>query len=347
MPRPFLIFPHPEPRRERPRIHPVFLPFAGCPQRCVFCDQGAVTGQPGVRRGADHDLARRHDDLAADLARLAMTHAPPRELAFYGGTFTALPEPWPARFLGLAAEYRARGLVTRVRCSTRPDAVSPRLLADLKARGLDMVELGVQSFDDDALAASGRGHDGKAARWGARMVLNAGLALGIQLMPGLPGDRPGLFAKDVATAAALRPEAARLYPCQVLEGTPLAARWRAGEFRPWPLPRTRQELALGVGALWRAGVQVIRIGLAPEPGLAARVLAGPSHPSLGQMVRSLALYDHIRALAPGLGRAPRGLRYPQRSSGEIGGHSGELARAWERLGIGQPEPWKAGVFMLY
>lgn len=340
MTRKFLLFKHPEPRRERPRIHPVFLPFAGCPHRCLFCDQNSQTGQ-GAR-----PLAEVHKDLAAQLSRLVQTHAPAREIAFYGGTFTALPAPWPRRFLELAAEFRAKGLITRVRCSTRPDAVTSQGLLELSRLGLDMVELGIQSFDDDALAASGRGYTGRTAQWGCAMVKKAGLALGIQLLPGLPGDRPGIFRRDCDLTAKIRPEAARLYPCMVLEGTKLADMWRNGDYRPWNLPRARQELALGLGTLWRAGVSVIRIGLAPEPGMQGRTLAGAKHSSLGQMVRSMALYDHIRLMAARLGKAPRELRYPQRYSGEISGFGGELAPAYKRLGLTSVSGWEGRQFFL-
>lgn len=340
MTRDVLLFAHPEPPHERPRIHPVFLPFAGCPHRCLFCDQPAQTGT-GAR-----PLETIHAELEAQLSRLVLTHAPPREIGFFGGTFTSLPAPWPKRFLDLARSFRDKGLVTRIRCSTRPDAVTVNGLMQLKSLGLDMVELGVQSFHDLPLARSGRGYTGRTAQWGCTMVRKAGLALGIQLMPGLPGDEPGYFAHDVATTARIRPEAVRLYPCLVLEGTGLANEWRDGRYRPWSLERARQELSLALGTFWRAGVQVIRMGLAPEPGLAARILAGPHHPALGQMVRSLALFDHVRAMAHALNRAPRELRYPVRFSGEISGHSGELATRWERLGIERLEAWKGGAFLL-
>lgn len=139
-----LVFTHPEPTPHPTRVWPVFLPFAGCPYRCVFCAQDKQTGRDGVElekilHALEHDL---DDALAAGRG--------PYELAFYGGTFTALPEPWPQMFLGLAMRYRERGLVTHVRCSTRPDCVDDFSLSMLRAQGLDMVELGIQSFDDEA-----------------------------------------------------------------------------------------------------------------------------------------------------------------------------------------------------
>jgi len=322
-------FAHPEPPRPsaapRPRVFPVFLPLAGCPGRCLYCNQPAQTGQAPEPLGAVLERAR------AELSALAQ----PVELAFYGGTFTALPLPWQHRFLDLATELRDSGRVTRVRCSTRPDAVTPALLAELRARGLDLVELGVQSFQDRALAASGRGYGGALALAACRMVAEASLGLGVQLLPGMPGHGPDDLAGDVEVVASLpfeaRPEFVRLYPCLVLEGTGLAGLWRAGEFSPWPLPVAVEALAAALRVLWAAGVPTARLGLAEEPGLA--VLAGPRHPALGQMARARALFLHVRDLLAGLPAPVATLLVPARWQGEVLGQGNALAADYAALGL--------------
>jgi len=324
-------FPHPEPPRpahvSRPRIFPVFLPFAGCPQRCVFCDQSAQTGQ------APEPLEALHDRLQAQLSDTA--DAPAQELAFYGGTFTALPAPWPQRFLTLAGRFLATGRLSRVRCSTRPDAVDLGHLAELKALGLSLVELGVQSFDDAALAASQRGYDGQTARRACATVRKAGLGLGIQLMPGLPGHTRLAFQNDVALAAAFAPELARLYPCLVLAETPLAKAWRAGTYAPWPLDAAVDALAQALLTLWSAGVPAARIGLAEQAGLS--VLAGPRHPAMGQLARSRALLLHVRQRLAALPEPERAqarlLVLPRRLQGEALGQQNALAQEYAALGL--------------
>ncbi len=396
-------FPHPEPQQpaHKARILPVFLPFAGCPQRCVFCDQAAQTGQtpepldalyhrleallsqppavdasagsspvssshasPGSSLSAARNAASNVGlgapcgfldrspsatrnaapgaTLDADLGknpaqRSAESPQPAQELAFYGGTFTALPEPWPRRFMELAGRYLASGRLSRIRCSTRPDAVDPARLAELKALGLSLVELGVQSFDDTALSASQRGYDGQPARRACRAVGEAGLSLGIQLMPGLPGHTPAAFQADVAQTAAFAPELTRLYPCLVLAGTPLAERWRAGAYAPWGLEATVEQLALALPVLWAAGVPTARMGLAEQQGLA--VLAGPRHPALGQMARSVALLAVVRQRLAELARkdttqrSPTILALPRRLQGEALGHQNALAPHYAALGL--------------
>ena len=343
-------FTHPEPPREKTRILPVFLPYAGCPHRCSFCAQHLQTGEP---HRALADIFRR---LESELEALAppLLGSPPLEIAFYGGTFTALPGGWPERFLTLAARHKARGAIGRVRCSTRPDAVGARgtagagntatgsearnatdaaILDRLRGLGLDMVELGVQSFDDGALRASGRGYDGRAARAACDAVRAAGLELGVQLLPGLPGDRPGLFREDARITAAIAPNAARLYPCVVVEGTPLAADWRSGEYTPWDDDRAVEELGSALPVLWAAGVRVIRMGLAAEEKLDAAVLAGTRHPALGQAARARALLAVVAERVEWLGRTPKFLAAPRRYAGEIFGQRNELAPRYAALGL--------------
>jgi len=322
-----LRFRHPEPpvATPGPKIVPIFLPFAGCARRCLYCSQEYQTGQ---HAGSLEKLYAG----AADLLD-ALPPGQPRELAFFGGTFTALPGEWPERFLDLAQRYRKQARIARVRCSTRPDAVEARQLARLKAMGLDCVELGVQSFEDAALAASQRGYDGARAVGACELVRQAGLELVIQLLPGLPGQSRGGFRADIDRVVTLGPAAVRLYPCLVIEGSGLASRWREGRYRPWSLRTAVPALSLALLRLWPAGVRVIRTGLAPSTGLAGHILAGPAHPALGTMARSLALLVIVRAQLARLGRPARQLRLPRRYQGEIWGHCGALVQRYARLGL--------------
>ncbi len=322
----FRRFPHPAPRRAKPRILPVFTPRAGCAGTCIFCAQEHQTGRTGAARSG---LEASYAEMLRDLG--AIRPGQPVELAFYGGTFTALPEAWRARFLQAAADFRSRGLVSAVRCSTRPDACDPVLLARLKGMGLDTVELGVQSFDGAVLHLARRGHTGEDALKACEAARGAGLGLAIQLLPGLPGHTPEMFERDIALCVQAAPDMARLHPCLVLAGTGLEALWRRGEFTPWSLDATVDALSPAVLALWRSGIAVTRIGLAPEPSLDEAVLAGPRHPALGTMVRAGALLADIRqGLA---GRRAVSLAAPQRLSGEFWGHARSLAGDYAALGL--------------
>lgn len=329
---PTIIFPHPAPPRPATRLVPVFLPFAGCPGRCVYCAQPLATG---VAETPDL-LERAFAELCQRLEQAAVRGDGPCELGFFGGTFTALPGDWAERFLDLAAAFRGRGLIRAVRCSTRPDRADPAALTRFKGLGLDLVELGVQSFDPACLAASGRGYGQDQALAACAAVRAAGLGLGVQLLPGLPGmppDPDGPLARDLDAVLAIRPDAVRLYPCVVLPGTRLARDWAAGNFQPWSTAEAAELLGRALLALWSEGIPVIRVGLAPEPGLADQVLAGPWHPALGQMASSRALFAFIRGQMAGLGRRPRRLLVPWRRLSDILGHGREMLPAWEALGL--------------
>lgn len=278
---PSRVLPWPRSTRTRP-IVPVFLPFRGCPVRCIFCAQDVQTGLGGQSGGPTSSLARILGGAGERLRARAAHALPLAELAFYGGTFTAMPGKDQEACLEFAAEMLAQGLICAFRCSTRPDCVDARALARLRAAGCETVELGVQSFADAALAASRRGYGGATAVEACSRIKVAGLRLGVQLLPGMPGVSPAIFLADVARALEIGADMLRFYPCLVLEGTELARLWRDGGYRPWSLETTLEALACGWLAARAAGRPVIRMGLAPEPGPGPRRVGRTCGPGPGR-----------------------------------------------------------------
>jgi len=351
-----IIFSHPEATARAhcagaPDILPFFMPFAGCKTRCLYCAQNVQTGMAesaGSARVQAAELEEACVRLRDLLTERAERNAPAVELAFYGGTFTALPDGWPERFLAVVQPFMEAGSVLGVRCSTRPDAVSVPQLLRLKALGLRTVELGIQTFDNDVLARSLRGYDGETASAACRMVHEAGLALGIQLLPGLPGHTPEMLVGDMRLACALRPRTMRLYPCVVVRGTGLARLYERGEYAPWSLDTAADACASALRVAWRNGVRVIRIGVAQEPAFTENVLAGPYHPAFGSMVRGRALVPYILRRIEALGRAPRLLMAPQGVRGEFWGYRGECKPRYAAAGLDPSKVgwWGAQVFCL-
>ena len=309
-------------------VHPVFLPFSGCPMHCVYCAQDRQTG---TSLSPIPTLIGEHRKALSSLAPCAPGQT--RELAFYGGTFTALPADERRACLGLLDELRASGRITHARCSTRPDALSPGILEELEAHGIDLVELGIQSFDSAALAASRRGYDAEAAVQACRTVQEAGFGLGIQLLPGMPGSSPEVFIKDVEQALALRPSCLRFYPCLVPAGTVLARWLEEGRYRPWSLEDTVAVLGRALALAWEAGVPVIRLSVAPEPAFDAAVLAGPRHPALGALIQAEALLLSAGRAAERLGRPPLAILLPRACQGYMYGERGALKASWAGLGL--------------
>ena len=311
-------------------VHPVFLPFSGCPMHCVYCAQDRQTGTD-ISGGLAPILAETESAL---MALPPCSEGRSRELAFYGGTFTALPAEERRACLAMLDRLREAGRVTHARCSTRPDALSPAIFDELEAHGIDLIELGIQSFDSAALAASRRGYDGGTALRACRMVQEAGFELGIQLLPGMPGSSPEVFIKDAEQALALHPSCLRFYPCLVPAGTVLARWLEEGRYSPWSLEETVATLGRALARAWQEKVPVIRLSVAPEPAFDAAVLAGPRHPALGALIQAEALLVSVQDAMQKLGRTPQALLLPRSCQGFMYGERASLKHRWAALGLG-------------
>lgn len=322
------IFKHPEPEHAKTRIWPVFMPFMGCPTKCIYCSQDRQTG------AGTKTLSEIYQAIEQDIpAFFAERKRTPLELAFFGGTFTALPFEWQQRFVKLAGKFKKQGYLTKVRCSTRPDCIETQHLAQLREDGLDMIELGIQSFSAKVLRRSARNYSPETAIKACRTVRQSGIDLGIQLLPGLPGTERGDFQRDISRTIKLQPDAVRIYPCLTVKGTGLEKLYRAGKYTPWSLQRTEEELSPALLRLWMHKIHVIRIGVAHEDGFEKSIVAGPMHPALGQKIRSKALYLYLRSrLALCEGKIDR-IIVPQKYSGELWGHKASLKPLYHRINI--------------
>ncbi|HIJ86716.1 MAG TPA: radical SAM protein [Desulfuromonadales bacterium] len=273
---------------------PFFISHQGCPHTCVFCDQRTISGASGVLPASEDILAR------IELWR-ATSGSRPLEVAFFGGSFTALPKAIQAELLLPLQPLLNNGTLDSVRISTRPDYIDAGHVEWLSNRGVRTIELGVQSLDDTVLASSGRGHSAAASLNAIDCIKNNGVNVGAQLMPGLPGDTPVTSLHSLEQVIAAGADFLRIYPTVVLAGTELARRYGAGEFAPLSLERGISLCTLLLQRAMQADVPVIRIGLQADCGLDVdHVLAGCWHPSLGQLVRSKLYADLLcRYIPPG------------------------------------------------
>lgn len=279
----------------KPLIVPFFLAHRGCPHHCVFCDQVTISGSDGAYPTATEMLAR--------IALYRRTAQRSRvEVAFYGGTFTSLPADVQERLLLPLQPLIAAGEVAGVRVSTRPDAVDAGIAAFLRERGVRTVELGVQSMADEVLELAGRGHTAAAVDEACRVLQGADLRVGVQLMPGLPGDTPGRSLDSLSRLLALSPDFLRIYPTLVISGTRLEALYRQGAYVPLTIEAAVQLCKLMLHEALRAAVPVIRIGLQPTDELerAGTIVAGPHHPAFRQLVEAELCRDLLRSLIAGV-----------------------------------------------
>ena len=281
-------FPNPIPA---PFVIPVFIAHQGCPHQCLFCNQRNITGAPEGMAGA-HEV---EETIRTQLAWPRRHPEAPVQVAFYGGSFTGLSLERQRELLGAAQPFLASGQVQELRLSTRPDYVTHQVAGFLREQGVGIVELGAQSLDDGVLAASGRGHTAAQVQTAVAFLKEAGIRVGLQLMLGLPGDTTATALASARRAAALGPDMVRLYPCLVIEGSPLAELFRQGEYQPQSLSRA----VVLAGRLWSIfkaqGISVVRMGLQPSPSLEKTVLAGPYHPAFGELVLSRLFFNRVRA----------------------------------------------------
>ena len=280
-------------------VIPVFVPHLGCPHRCVFCDQRRISGSA---ESASAETVRQAIKAAAALPRSGAK----RQLAFYGGSFTAIPAAAQEELLGAAAEAIARGELDAIRLSTRPDAIDEETLARLRRYGVETVELGAQSMDDEVLRLSGRGHTAEDVVRAAGAVRTAGFRLILQMMTGLPDDSA---EKDIGTAKkliALQPDGVRIYPTVIVRDTALYEMWRAGRYREHTVEDAVAVCAQLVPLFEKAGVEIIRLGLNPTEQLSAgAAVAGAYHPALGELVRARVMRQKALRLLQGVERGSR------------------------------------------
>lgn len=302
-------------------IIPIFIPNYGCPHRCIFCDQRQTAGVRGPLPSGE--------EVRAEIRKgLTRVRAGKVQVAFYGGTFTALPLERQRDYLEAVRPFIEEGSVHSLRVSTRPDAIDPEVLRVLEEGKVETVELGAQSMDPEVLQRSGRGYGPEAVRKSAELLRERGFELGIQIMVGLPGDTPERFMGTVREVIALRPSFVRIYPTLVIRGTELEGWWRKGLYRPLSLEEAVELSALALREFEEAGIKVIRIGLQPNQDLEASVVAGPYHPAFGQLARARALRERAREALAGArgGRRVRILVNP-RDVGNLLGQGKENLRA--------------------
>ncbi len=303
---------------------PIFVPHLGCPHSCAFCNQWAVSG---AEKEASPEDVRETAEKYLSTVKSSVTRT---ELAFFGGSFTAVDPELQEALLRAAQPYIKSGKIHSIRLSTRPDCLTDEGLAMLKSYGTETVELGVQSFVNRILDAAGRDHTAEEAVRGCRMVKDAGLKLVIQLMPGLPLDTEETSMYSAETAAGLIPDGVRLYPTVVMNNTGLEKMYLNGSFTPLSLEEAVKRVKKMYLLFRAAGIPVIRMGLHPvKDEERSSIIAGPYHTSFGFLVKASAALDEMERLlqADGsLSGKKLHLLLPENSAGEYIGPGGDNIR---------------------
>jgi histone acetyltransferase (RNA polymerase elongator complex component) len=273
---------------QRPFIIPVFLPHAGCPHQCVFCNQTSITGTPRDILSMEKVEINIHEFLKykRDYHRFA-------QVAFYGGNFLGLDKDHIKGLLNVSIKFVKNKDIDSIRFSTRPDTIDTDRLDIIKDYPVSTIEIGAQSMDDRVLAEAKRGHLASDTQRAAALLKERHYETGIQMMVGLPGENEESSLSTGHRIEELAPDFVRIYPAVVLKDSLLAKWYRNGRYRPWSLERSVAQVKKLYLLFKNKGIRVIRMGLQAAEDLdsGAAILAGPYHPAFGHMVHSEIFLD--------------------------------------------------------
>ena len=275
---------------KRHYIIPIFISHIGCPHQCVFCNQDKIAKEV-EEEVTEKDVRKTLNEYLETIDHNNSTV----EVSFFGGTFTAIDVRKQKELLSVAKEYKDNGFIDKIRMSTRPDAINKYILSYLKEFKVDIIELGVQSLDDEVLKLAGRGHTAEDVEIASKLIKEFGFTLGHQIMPGLPGDS---FDKDIETvkkSIKMKPDICRIYPSLVIKDTPMEKMYERGEYKPYSL----EEAVYISKELYKlyidSKVNIIRIGLQPTENITwgKDLIDGPFHPSFRELVEGSIICEKI------------------------------------------------------
>ena len=258
----------------------IFVPHVGCPHKCAFCDQNAITGKQKLPH--KDDVERACLQALGQVDDIADT-----EIAFFGGSFTAIPRDYMLELLSAAHKYVGEGRFKGIRISTRPDYIDGEILDILKSYGVTAIELGAQSMSDEVLTANERGHSAEDVRRASRLIRQNGFELGLQMMIGLYKSGHRQEDETFDEIMAIRPDTVRIYPVVILKNTRLAKLLESGEYKPMSFDEVLGLSARALGAFTEAGIRVIKCGLHASEIVEQDMVGGFYHPAFRELCEGL------------------------------------------------------------
>ena len=195
-------------------IIPIFVPHLGCQNDCIFCNQKSISGEQ--REVSAKEVK---EQIEFYLKSFKNKENAIVEVAFFGGSFTAIEKEKQEELLQTVQEYIKNGQVDSIRVSTRPDYINKEILKLLKRYKVHTIELGVQSSNDYILKRSKRGHTFEDVKKASKLIRKNGFCLGHQMMVGLPESTRLDELNTAKDLAKLKPKIVRIYPVLVIKNT--------------------------------------------------------------------------------------------------------------------------------
>ncbi len=273
---------------------PIFIPDYGCPFRCIFCNQHTITSTPIVPKSAEVEAIV--DKWLTTISEKDSVV----EVAFFGGNFTGIPLSEQVRYLEAVQPFLQSGQISGIRISTRPDAINENILLQLKSLGVKTIELGAQSFSDEVLRSSQRGHTASDIVKASLLILKHGFALGLQMMVGLPNDNPQKALNTAQQIVNLGATETRIYPVLVIKNTLLETQYIKGEYTPLSLDEAVEATVPIYKLFQKNDVKILKVGLHPTEGFNSGkdLVAGPYHPNFRELVLSKIWEERFFSIKP-------------------------------------------------
>lgn len=264
----------------------VFVTHLGCPNQCSFCNQRHIAGTNAITDTCDIDSA-------VEKAITSKNYdANKTQLAFFGGSFTAIEREYMLSLLKCAKKHIQEGRVSGIRISTRPDCIDREVLNILKEYGVTAIELGAQSMCDDVLSLNDRGHSSKDVEKASRLIKEYGFELGLQMMTGLFGDSDEKAIFTAKKIIELKPDTVRIYPTIVLKNTRLCELLKSGEYEPQSLENAIKLSNTLKNMFIKENIKVIRLGLHSIDE--ESFVAGPWHPAFSELCESEEYFSLLK-----------------------------------------------------
>lgn len=256
-----------------------FIPHVGCPNKCSFCNQNSISGAKDIPQQKDVI-----DTLSAALKNMSADKLKYTEIAFFGGSFTAIDKDYMLELLSAAKQFVGENKFSGIRISTRPDAIDDDILVLLKKYGVTAIELGAQSMCDEVLEKNFRGHSSLDVVNASKLIKKYSFSLGLQMMTGLYLDTPKKSIETAHKIADLKPDTVRIYPTVLIKKTYLETLYNEGKYSPLSIDETVELCAQLLDFFEEKNIKVIRVGLHDQPSLKENFVAGAYHPALGELI---------------------------------------------------------------
>ena len=203
----------------------VHWPF--CVSKCPYCDFNSH-----VRATVDEDAWR--NALLADLAHEARL-LPERELTsifFGGGTPSLMPASTVEAVIAAATKHWRPAADVEISLEANPNSVEAARFVDLAAAGVNRISLGLQSFDDRALAFLGRAHSAREGFAALQTAQRYFRRVSFDLIYALPDETEDGWSATLAQALSLGTSHLSLYQLTIEPGTRFATMVAARQFTP-------------------------------------------------------------------------------------------------------------------